>query len=132
MGYLTGDESEVCACYAQMTVFKRAQVMINAHLESMFAVAEPFEPSAARPYSFGKQTITDRVRAQIPIMLRHRLTPPPTETYSLNRKLSGCFLLCARLGSRIDCVGMLDEVVSTMAEERNKAARILGDDSLLN
>jgi aarF domain-containing kinase len=42
-------------------------------------------------------------------MLRHRLTPPPVETYSLNRKLSGSFLLCARLGSRVDCMALWEE-----------------------
>jgi len=36
-------------------------------------------------------------------MIRERLTPPPEETYSLHRKLSGAFLLCARLGSRVRC-----------------------------
>lgn len=79
--------------------------MLDAHLSSLFALGEPFRSSQ---YDFGGQTITDRVRAQIPIMLQHRLTPPPTETYSLNRKLSGCFLLCAKLGSTMDARGLLD------------------------
>jgi aarF domain-containing kinase len=42
-------------------------------------------------------------------MLRERLTPPPVETYSLNRKLSGSFLLCARLGSRVDAMAIWRE-----------------------
>lgn len=44
-------------------------------------------------------------------MLRHRLTPPPVETYSLNRKLSGSFLLCARLGSRVDAMALWHEAI---------------------
>ncbi|GAA5943087.1 protein kinase COQ8 [Sporobolomyces koalae] len=88
LGYLTGEENEE---------------MIDAHLTSLFALATPFRPTAPCPFPFGTlgPQITSTVRSQIPIMLRHRLTPPPEETYSLNRKLSGAFLLCERLGSRV-------------------------------
>ena len=48
------------------------------------------------------QTVTARVRDTIPVMLRHRLTPPPDETYGLHKKLSGAFLLCTKLGSTFD------------------------------
>lgn len=44
-------------------------------------------------------------------MLKHRLTPPPNETYSLNRKLSGAFLMCARLGATVDCARLWKDVV---------------------
>ena len=44
-------------------------------------------------------------------MLKHRLTPPPKETYSLNRKLSGAFLMCARLGANVDCQKLWEEIV---------------------
>jgi aarF domain-containing kinase len=54
-------------------------------------------------YDFSNQTVTARIRALIPVMLRHRLTPPPEETYSLHRKLSGAFLLLARLRARVPC-----------------------------
>ncbi|PWN43047.1 ABC1-domain-containing protein [Ceraceosorus guamensis] len=95
VGYLTGQESEA---------------MRNAHVDSMIALGEPFRQDAPDPYPFAEQTITARVRAQIPLMLRERLTPPPEQTYSLNRKLSGAFLLCARLGAQVSCSNMFEEV----------------------
>lgn len=77
--------------------------MLEAHLDSLFALAAPFRADAPSPFPFGLlgPGITSKIRAQIPIMLRHRLTPPPSETYSLNRKLSGAFLLCERLNSHV-------------------------------
>uniref|UniRef100_V5EUY1 ABC1 atypical kinase-like domain-containing protein n=2 Tax=Kalmanozyma brasiliensis (strain GHG001) TaxID=1365824 RepID=V5EUY1_KALBG len=95
VGYLTGDESEG---------------MERAHVESMIALGEPFRPDAPDPYPFEHQTITDRVKAQIPLMLRERLTPPPQETYSLNRKLSGAFLLCARLKAHVSCRSLFEAI----------------------
>lgn len=77
--------------------------MRAAHVTSMLTLGEPFRSDAPVPYPFAKQTITDRVRQQIPVMIRERLRPPPPETYSLNRKLSGAFLLCARLRANVNC-----------------------------
>ncbi|KAI8625139.1 ABC1-domain-containing protein [Xylariaceae sp. FL1651] len=88
LGYLTGHES---------------RAMLDAHVASILTLAEPFLQAAPDVYDFADQTITDRVRALIPVMAHERLTPPPEETYSLHRKLSGAFLLCARLGSRVRC-----------------------------
>ncbi|WWC95315.1 hypothetical protein V866_002176 [Kwoniella sp. B9012] len=99
LGYLTGEENDV---------------MVEAHLDSMALVASPFSYSGQ--YPFAKQTITDSVRALIPIMLKHRLTPPPQETYSLNRKLSGAFLMCAKLGANVDCQKLWEENVGNYKE----------------
>ena len=99
LGYLTGHES---------------RAMLEAHIQSVLTLAEPFLASAPEVYDFQDQTITDRVRDLIPVMIRERLAPPPEETYSLHRKLSGAFLLCARLGSKVRCREMFEESVRKM------------------
>lgn len=109
--------------------------MLNAHVKSMSLLATPFRASTPQPFSFAPgsswASITAEIRSQIPVMLQHRLTPPPRETYSLNRfvssiftcaagflklrvlirKLSGAFLLAARLNAQVDCFDLWDSVV---------------------
>lgn len=98
LGFLTGYESKE---------------MTRAHINSLLALIEPFS-NLNEPYDFSLSSqLTGRVRSEIPIMLRERLTPPPDEAYSLHRKLSGCFLLCGKLGSRIKCGEMLDKVAES-------------------
>jgi aarF domain-containing kinase len=97
LGYLTGYES---------------QEMVDAHIDSIMTLAEPYKDSAPDVYDFRDQTITDRVRSLIPTMLRERLAPPPEETYSLHRKLSGAFLLCAKLESQVPCKELFRSVVA--------------------
>ena len=38
---------------------------------------------------------------QVSTMIKHRLTPPREEVYTLHRRLNGCFQLAARVGARI-------------------------------
>jgi len=106
LGYLTGNESNE---------------MLAAHVDSILTLSEPFNETAPEVYDFEDQTITDRVRANIGLMLRERMAPPPEETYSLHRKLSGAFLLCARLKSKIRTRDMFADAV-TLWESRKVGA----------
>ena len=92
--------------------------MISAHLTSLFALAMPFRSSSPFPFPFGQlgPEITRTVRNQIPVMLKHRLSPPPEETYSLDRKLSGAFLLCERMESRVHAASMYRGLVERRRE----------------
>ncbi|KAJ7067178.1 ABC1-domain-containing protein [Mycena amicta] len=103
IGYLTGEENDI---------------MLNAHTDSLILLATPFAPPIVtpQPFSFGPNTpwagITQQIRERIPVMIHNRLTPPPRETYSLNRKLSGAFLLASRLGATVDTRAIWEKVVS--------------------
>ncbi|KAF7232737.1 hypothetical protein EG68_12065 [Paragonimus skrjabini miyazakii] len=70
LGFLTGYESKV---------------MLQAHVDAVGILGEAF--SSTSPFDFGKQSTTRRVNQLIPVMLEHRLTPPPEESYSLHRKM---------------------------------------------
>lgn len=97
LGYLTGLESPL---------------MIKAHVELVMVLGEAFVPNEhTKLFSFSNQTITDRVRDNIGLMLNERLSPPPEETYSLHRKLSGVFLLCAKLGASVPCAQLFKDIV---------------------
>ncbi|KAK6465557.1 mitochondrial chaperone [Scheffersomyces coipomensis] len=98
LGYLTGMESPQ---------------MVKAHVDSVMVLGEAFSPvdNTGKPFDFNNQTITDRVRGNIGLMLNERLSPPPEETYSLHRKLSGVFLLCARLKATVPCEELFRDII---------------------
>ena len=100
LGFVTGYETSV---------------MREAHIDSVMVLGEPFRKDAPDNFNFGTQTITGRVRDTIPIMLRHRLTPPPDETYGLHKKLSGAFLLCTKLGSQFDTKAVWHDEVARIS-----------------
>lgn len=98
LGYLTGLES---------------QQMVQAHIDSVMVLGEAFSPidNMGSVFDFKNQTITERVKGNMGVMLSERLTPPPEETYSLHRKLSGVFLLCSRLDARVPCEELFREII---------------------
>lgn len=86
--------------------------MMSSHVNSIMTVAEPFWEGASPLYNFTNTDITSRIRSEIPTLVHERLTPPPEESYSLHRKLSGCFLLCAKLGAMVPCQSIFSESVA--------------------
>ncbi|KAG2737756.1 hypothetical protein P692DRAFT_20760994, partial [Suillus brevipes Sb2] len=69
LGKLTGEENEL---------------MLNAHIDSMILLATPLKLTTTQPFAFGSGTpwadITAQIRDNIPLILKHRLTPPLRET----------------------------------------------------
>lgn len=95
-------------CTALTPGIRLWQVMEDAHCEAVLILGEAF--AKHQEFDFGLQSTTHRIQTLIPIMLRHRLAPPPEETYSLHRKMSGAFLLCAKLGSKVQCHTMFEKI----------------------
>lgn len=95
LGFLTGLESKA---------------MLHAHVESGLVVGEPFLTN--EPFDFHGSGITQRVSQYGEVFAHERLTPPPTEVYSLHRKLAGAFLICIRMGAKMKCRDLLEDVYS--------------------
>jgi aarF domain-containing kinase len=95
MGFLTGDENAE---------------MIRAHKLSAFTVGEPFF-MGSEPFDFRGSNISARMGEHTSVFLRHRLTPPPEEVYTLHRKLAGAYMLCIKLGAIVQCRDMLEDIV---------------------
>uniref|UniRef100_A0A0D9V099 ABC1 atypical kinase-like domain-containing protein n=1 Tax=Leersia perrieri TaxID=77586 RepID=A0A0D9V099_9ORYZ len=93
LGFLTGEEPEV---------------MLDAHVQAAFIVGVPFSKPGG--HDFRANNITHSVSNLGATMLKHRLTPPPDEVYSLHRKLSGAFLACIKIGAVVPCREMLFKV----------------------
>eukprot|EP00040_Diaphanoeca_grandis_P034634 m.215806 g.215806 ORF g.215806 m.215806 type:complete len:713 (+) comp33193_c0_seq1:212-2350(+) len=96
LGFLSGYEDEE---------------MHRAHVKAVMSLGRPLALDTT--FDFGSQDVTQDVRAQIPIMLKHREKAPPSETYSLHRKLSGTFLICTRLRANIECRSLFTKIYET-------------------
>jgi predicted unusual protein kinase regulating ubiquinone biosynthesis (AarF/ABC1/UbiB family) len=70
-------------------------------VDLILLVCEPLRHAGV--YDFGRSQLAARARdAGFDLMLRGFLHAPPPETIFLHRKLAGSFLLCAKIGARVD------------------------------
>lgn len=91
--------------------------MRNAHADAVMILAEVF--SSGKAFDFGLQDTTVRIQKLVPTIVAERLCPPPEEIYSLHRKLSGVFLLCAKLKVKISCREMFLQVYEKFKKPSN-------------
>ena len=100
LGFLTGYESKV---------------MMDAHVESVMILAQPFRED--RIFDYGNQNTTSRMHELAGVMLEHRLCPPPSEIYSLHRKMAGLFLMGTKLKARINCYPLWKDLADKFHEK---------------
>ncbi|XP_072836107.2 atypical kinase COQ8B, mitochondrial [Pogona vitticeps] len=96
-----------------------AKVFEEAHVDAVMILGEPFSTPGC--FDFSTQSTTQRIQDLIPVMLKHRLSPPPEESYSLHRKMAGSFLICSRLGASIPCQELFEEAYARYQAERRAA-----------
>jgi len=84
-----------------------------AALVGLFGLAmEPFCCDGV--YDFGASDLPARVRErgmELMFESHHLWRPPPPATLFLQRKLGGTFLLCVRLGARVDARALVEEAL---------------------
>lgn len=95
MGFLTGFETKA---------------MKRAHVDAVMILGELL--SCEEDFDFGAQDNTSRLVKLVPTMVSQRLCPPPDEIYSIHRKLSGVFLLCARLKVKFNCRELFNKIIA--------------------
>lgn len=100
------------------------QAFSDAHVEAVMILGEPFATQG--PYDFGSGETARRIQDLIPVLLRHRLRPPPEETYALHRKLAGAFLACARLQAHIACRDLFQDTYHRYWASRQPDAATAG------
>lgn len=83
--------------------------MKDAHVNAVMILGEMFRFHG--DFDFGMQSTTKQIADLVPTMIAHRLCPPPEEIYSIHRKLSGVFLLCARLNIKLNCQPIFKEII---------------------
>lgn len=93
IGFLSGYESKI---------------MKDAHIDSVLILGQIFHQD--QEFDFSQQDISEKIHKIVPVMIEHRLVPPPEEIYSLHRKISGIFMLMTKLKAKVNCKRIFDQI----------------------
>lgn len=104
LGYLIGYESKQ---------------MFEVYLMSVMMFVELFMEMVLEVYDFRDQMIMERVKVQIGVMIYEWLVLLFEEMYLLYWKLLGVFLLCVRLGSRVRCRELFQDVLEKLGYKKD-------------
>jgi predicted unusual protein kinase regulating ubiquinone biosynthesis (AarF/ABC1/UbiB family) len=91
LGFVTGEESVA---------------MRHAHIQAGYVMGEPFRHEN---FDFSDSDVMLRLRHHAKTFVSERLAPPPTEAYSIQRRLAGIYLTCIRLQAVVPCKAILEE-----------------------
>ncbi|UKJ87631.2 hypothetical protein MACJ_000067 [Theileria orientalis] len=83
--------------------------VLEAHLDSINASAEPFKYDGE--YDFSSSTIFTTIMDRSKIIFTKRKRPPPPEIYSLHRKLAGAFLISKILSAKYNSKILFDDIM---------------------
>ncbi len=91
----------------------------EAFVDLLSLATEPFQELG--PYDFGATDLAARAREASFELVFHQgfLRPPPAETLFVQRKLGGTFLLCARLGARVDVRELVAPILARQPGNRS-------------
>jgi predicted unusual protein kinase regulating ubiquinone biosynthesis (AarF/ABC1/UbiB family) len=104
LAVMRGDRAAVRALATEIgyIAVEDSEAVAQAAVDIIMLVCEPLRHRGA--YGFGASDLPARARALgLDLAFRHGLLrAPPPETLFLHRKLAGAFLLCARIGARVN------------------------------
>ncbi len=122
----TGNRDEVvrlATALGFLTGYESADVL-SASVEAGLIVGEPFAPGAG-VFDFSESKMTARLLKHADVLAAGSLAPPPPDSYSLHRVLSGAFLACIKLRARVPAHALLQEAYaehSRQVRERGLAS----------
>lgn len=91
--------------------------LLEAHVGAGFAMGTPFVNDGL--FDFGSPEgleLPARLRSFFATFVQLRKRAPPTEVYTLHRKLVGTFQACIRLRARVPCRAILNQTLARQAE----------------
>ena len=95
---------------AEFLTGEENKLMMNTHYEGVMIVGEPFRTSHSDAlYDFGTADFTEKVTKLLPTLSKHRLKAPPTQIYSLHKKVVGTYLTCIKLKSKVPARRIFEE-----------------------